>query len=115
MWYRTDTPTDFGENGVSMRGIWIFSLEDTTRQFVHHTQVAELPLGWSENKRWLYIWAAYDKYLIRTDVSNEAVIDTVAYLPDAYFVELSDDTRKVVYRTLERSRDAWLVENIPAP
>ena len=103
-------------NPFQGRGLWIFSIIDTTRTFL--LEGFPQPLGWSEGEDSIYYAQQLTtrsgdfKYICRINIHDKSV-DTLCTLPFDHVsqVSMSPDRRRFVVNVYTNQRDLWLVEN----
>lgn len=100
------------------RGLWIFSMTDTTKIFILKGWVE--PLDWSENEDSIYYAITSDmssadyKYICRINVQDRS-IDTLFTIPfdnvSAASISISPDRKQFVANVSTDQKDLWLLEN----
>jgi len=99
------------------RGLWIISLEDSSKKFVGQQDQRLFPFGWSTDGKWLY---AYEEDIetgkrryFRGDTETGKVkpLPTIAFTIEGKTYYKAADDKPEIFMDEKTHSDVWIIEN----
>ena len=101
---------------INNSGLWIISLKDSSQKLIVRNYYY-VPLGWSNDGRWIYslnmIRDSSQILMVSTDNGATKIIYTLPAGKVKYHndIDMSYDWKKIVCVLFETNSDVWMIEN----